>query len=160
MRRCLRVYISIRVVVSSLTPEEETTIWAILHGKIFAATIKAKNVPVILELMDRYVKEQDITEQSAMDDVVEVLEGSECGEDAIRYVTHWMLWAACRCPAGKMAEEAAREGGKSVGWEIVYKSDGGFDFGLHIHDVFVVPNDRSLPDVRDAVAVPKQALIN
>ena len=82
-----------------------------------------------------------------MEDAVELLKGTTHGEDAIMYTTHCLLWAACRCPAGKMAEEAAREGGKSVGWEIVYKSDGGFDYGLHIHDVFVVPNVRSLLDV-------------
>src|SRR6516164_6262374 len=109
--------------MSELRAEAETTIWARLHGKTSAFAIKTKAVPVILGIMDGH---KDLTEQSAMDDAVEILEGSERGEDAIMYAIHCLLWAACRCPAGKTAEKAAREGGKSIGFDIAYNPDGSF----------------------------------
>ena len=69
--------------MSSLTLEAETTIWARLHGKTFAVAIKAKTVPAILEIMDGY---EDLTEQSAMEDAVELLKGTYVARRRCNYV--------------------------------------------------------------------------
>ena len=124
------------------TPEKETTIWAKLRGGTFSFVIKAKEAGGWLKCADSFVEEEGLTEQSAMELVVEALEDSEREEETLKLATMLLLWTACRCPAGKMAEEAARKGGKSVGFEIVHNSDGSLTYGLHVRDGFT-PNFRS-----------------
>ena len=124
------------------TPDKETTIWANLRGGTFACAIKAGEVGEMLEIVDAFAEKEGVTEQSAMELAVEVLEDSEPEEETLQDAVMLLLWAACRCPVGKMAEEAARKGGKSVGFEIVHNSDGSFDYGLHVRDGFT-PNFRS-----------------
>lgn len=142
-------------VVSSLinpvgsTSDKETMIWVKLRGGTFAFVIKAKEAGGWLKCADSFVEEEGLTEQSAMRFVVEALEDSEREEETFKLATMLLLWAACRCPAGKMAEEAARKGGKSVGFEITHNSDGSFYYGLHVRDGFA-PNVRSLFGVRAA----------
>jgi hypothetical protein len=141
--------------MGELTADAETTIWARLHGKTSAFAIKTTSVPVVFDNMDGY---EDFTEQSAVEEAVEVLEGRLSGEGATMYAVHCLLWAACRCPAGKAAEKAAR-GGKSIGFDIAYEPDGSLLYGLHVLDGSV-PDVRRLSDVRDAARVPKGAPIN
>jgi hypothetical protein len=131
------------------TSDKETMIWADLRGGTFACAIKAGEVGEMLKRMDAFMEEEGLTDQSAMELVVEALEDSEREEETLQLATMLLLWAACRCPAGKMAEKAARKGGKSVGFEIAHKSDGSFYYGLHVRDGFA-PNVRSLLGVRAA----------
>jgi hypothetical protein len=129
--------------------DKETMIWANLRGGTFACAIKAGEVGEMLKRVEAFVEEEGLTEQSAMRLAVEALEDSEREEETLHRATVLLLWAACRCPAGKMAEKAARKGGKSVGFEIAHKSDGSFYYGLYIRDGFT-PNVRSLLGVRAA----------
>ena len=131
------------------TSEKETMIWANLRGGTFACGIKAGEVGEVLKWADSFAEEEGLTEQSAMELVVEALEDSEREEETLKLATMLLLWTACRCPAGKMAEEAARKGGKSVGFEIVHNSDGSFYYWLYVRDGFA-PNVRSLLGVRAA----------
>ena len=131
------------------TPDKETTIWANLRGGTFACAIKAGEVGEMLEIVDAFAEEEGVTEQSAMHLVVEALEDSEPEEETLKEAVMLLLWAACRCPAGKMAEEAARKGGKSVGFEIAHNSDGSLYYWLYVRDGFA-PNVRSLLGVRAA----------
>jgi len=126
-----------------------TMICANLRGGTFACAIKAGQVGEMLKRVDAFAEEEGLTEQSAMELVVEALEDSESEEETLNCAVMLLLWAACRCPAGKMAEEAARKGGKSVGFEIVHNSNGGFYYGLQVCDGFV-PNARSLLGLRAA----------
>ncbi len=131
------------------TPEKETTIWANLRGGTFAFGIKAKEAGVWLKCADSFVEKEGLTEQSAMELVVEALEDSEREEETLHRAVMLLLWAACRCPAGKIVEEAARKGGKSVGFEIAHTSHGSFYYALKVGDGFV-PDVRSLLGVRAA----------
>ena len=129
--------------------QKETMIWANLRGSTFACAIQSGQVGEILKRVDACAEKEGITEQSAMDFIADVLEDSEREEEMLKRVVALLLWAACRCPTGKIAEEAARKGGKSVGFEIVHNSDGGLTYGLHVRDGFE-PNVRSLLGVQAA----------
>ena len=129
--------------------EKETMIWADLRGKTFTFVIMAEDVGEMLKRVDAVAEKEGVTEQSAMHFVVEALEDSEPEEETLIRAVMLLLWAACRCPAGKIAEEAARTGGESVGFEIVHNSDGSFTYELYVLDGFA-PNVRSLLGVRAA----------
>lgn len=117
--------------------KKETIVWAKLHGKTHTFAIKSKAVPAVLKIMD---DKGYFTEQLAMEDAVGVLDRGEYHghgkEFATMYAAHCLLWAACRCPKGELAEKEARKGGSGIGWEISKPdSEGGFTYGLHVGDL-------------------------
>jgi hypothetical protein len=130
--------------------EKETTIWATLRGQIFLATLKTKQVRKAIKWADGF----NYTEQHSMQIVADMLETGERGDLMRKSAAAMLLWAACRCPAGKTAEAAVRKGGKNIGWNMAYDTDGRLLYGLHVSDG-PVPDVRRLADVREAARVAK-----
>ena len=116
-----------------VSSEKATTIWADFNGGTVRSVIKPEKVGEMLTHFDAFMEERSLTWGEAMLFVASTLKKYRHSVSP-ETLFGALLWLACRSPDdGEIAEAAARQGGKSIGYEITSGEDG-YNFRLRIHD--------------------------
>jgi hypothetical protein len=91
-----------------------TIITANYHGATLRAEINPKDVPRLLEQLDREAHGMLNPRAAAMNFVIDAIEANKHLKDSTVAMT--VLWLACR--RDQMAEQVARQGGVTLGYDI------------------------------------------
>lgn len=123
---------------------QETRIWAKFEGEpVLYHAFSTGDVDGILESMDAMTQANGQSVDHALNGLIEAFkhkfEFLPVSSDYARSLSAaTVLWAACRLPRPESSavEEAAREGGKSIGMDIAHTGSGGlYDFNVYVHNV-------------------------
>ena len=125
-------------------PELATTIWADFEDGTFTAVVEPKQIGDMLKSVDATEKKNNLSRSSAKDWVIQTFkENKHCRPEEGSSLAHTLLWLACRSEIGEQVEDAAKGGGKSIGYEITCTGGRSYNFRLAILDGHV-SKDRNL----------------
>ena len=122
-----------------------TTVRAAYGNATFSAALNHEEVASILRSLDEMAKREGLSRASARQWVINALRRNEhLTKEGGQHMAGTLLWLACRSDAAALAEDAARQGGITLAYEITGKAPN-WNFRLMIYPSDDRPEAPVLP---------------